>query len=77
MEAALRFNVTIGTDHRLELQLPADMPQGPAEVIVIAKRQERLTESQRHAIQTLLKSRVAMPEGAVSSTDLLREDRDR
>jgi len=77
MDAALRFNVTIGTDHRLELELPADMPQGPAEVIIITRPQERLTESQRRAIQTLLKSRVALPKDAASSTELLREDRDR
>jgi hypothetical protein len=29
------LNVTIQDDHRVEVQLPADFPEGPAEIIVL------------------------------------------
>ena len=77
MDVALRFNVTIGSDHRIELHLPDDMPQGPAEVIIIARPVRRLTDAQRHAIHALRGSPVALPATAPSSTELIRDDRGR
>jgi hypothetical protein len=34
---AHKLNVTVQPDHRLAIDLPADFPQGPAEVIVLAQ----------------------------------------
>lgn len=36
MQTAVKLTVTIPDSHRLELELPDDMPVGPAEVIVLA-----------------------------------------
>jgi hypothetical protein len=36
MQTAVKLNVTIPESHRVELELPEDMPVGPAEVIVLA-----------------------------------------
>lgn len=36
MQTAVKLNVTIPENHRVELELPEDMPVGPAEVIVLA-----------------------------------------
>ena len=33
---AHKLNVTIQDDHRVEVHLPADFPEGPAEIIVLA-----------------------------------------
>jgi hypothetical protein len=39
---AYKLNVNVAQDHRLALDLPADFPAGPAEVIVLAvPRDER------------------------------------
>lgn len=35
---AHKLKVTIPEDHRVELRLPEDFPEGPAEVIVLASR---------------------------------------
>jgi hypothetical protein len=35
---AHKVKVTIEEDHRVEVQLPADFPDGPAEIIVLANR---------------------------------------
>lgn len=35
---AHKLKVTIPEDHRIELRLPDDFPEGPAEVIVLAGR---------------------------------------
>ena len=36
---AHKLKVTIQEDHRVEVRLPDDFPEGPAEVIVLASRQ--------------------------------------
>lgn len=36
---AHKLKVTIQEDHRVEVRLPDDFPEGPAEVIVLANRQ--------------------------------------
>lgn len=36
MQAAAKFSITIPMDRRVELQLPEDLPAGPAEVIILA-----------------------------------------
>jgi len=36
MQASIRISITIPANHRVELTLPADLPVGPAEVIVLA-----------------------------------------
>ena len=39
---AHKLDVTVAEDHRLAVDLPADFPQGPAEVIILATvRRER------------------------------------
>lgn len=35
---AHKLKVTIQEDHRVEVRLPADFPEGPAEVIVLTNR---------------------------------------
>jgi hypothetical protein len=35
---AHKLKVTIPEDHRVEVQLPDDFPEGPAEIIVLATR---------------------------------------
>lgn len=44
MQAAVKLTVTIPADHRLELQLPNDVPAGPAEVIVLVPSPQELPE---------------------------------
>jgi hypothetical protein len=43
------LNVTIQDDHRVEVQLPADFPEGPAEIIVLttAGDSDHLSAQQR------------------------------
>lgn len=43
---AHKLKVTIPEDHRVELRLPDDFPEGPAEVIVLAARGEGLDRKQ-------------------------------
>jgi hypothetical protein len=42
---AHKLKVTIQEDHRVEVRLPDDFPEGPAEVIVLANRQGTETAS--------------------------------
>lgn len=46
---AHKLNVTIQDDHRVEVQLPADFPEGPAEIIVLttAGDDDHLSSQQR------------------------------
>lgn len=46
---AHKLNVTIQDDHRVEVQLPDDFPEGPAEIIVLTAKgdADRLSAQQR------------------------------
>jgi len=37
MKAAVKIDIVIPEDHRLEITLPAELPPGPAEVIVLSE----------------------------------------
>lgn len=37
---AHKLKVTVREDHRVEVRLPEDFPEGPAEVIVLAQRNQ-------------------------------------
>lgn len=53
---AHKLKVTISGDHRVELRLPDDFPEGPAEVIVLAGRSSRddsPAPSQKRALAAL------------------------
>lgn len=43
---ALKLNAYIGTNHRLELDLPADVPPGTAEVIVLVHDTETTADEE-------------------------------
>jgi galactose-1-phosphate uridylyltransferase len=80
MSAALRFDVTIGENHRLELEVPG-VPEGPAEVIVIPKAlggRRELTEDQRQALAYMLSTPLSTtPPDVPPTLEMLREDRAR
>lgn len=46
MKAAVKLDIVIPEDHHVEITLPAELPAGPAEVIV-------LSEARRPAIREL------------------------
>lgn len=50
---AHKLKVTIQEDHRVEVRLPDDFPEGPAEVIVLTNRQAGNTASHPPAQRTL------------------------
>ena len=55
MVQAHKMKVTIQEDHRVEVQLPDDFPEGPAEIIVLANRPSGTSaESERSAQQRTL-----------------------
>lgn len=81
MEAAI-LHVFITEDHTLELQVPTEIPVGPADVIVVSRtvnlRLAVLTESQRWAIETGLATAPSRSKlGSPSTLDDLRDDRAR
>jgi hypothetical protein len=39
MKSAVKIDIMIPESHRVEIDLPADLPTGPAEVIVLAERE--------------------------------------
>ena len=41
MKAALKLQVVVPLDHRLEILLPDEVPAGPAEVIVLTEQRRR------------------------------------
>lgn len=44
---AAKLNIVIPEDHRLELELPEDLPPGPAEVIVLVMPKVSTTPDRR------------------------------
>lgn len=38
MQAAIKLDVDIPPDHRLEIAVPEELPTGPAEVIVLSRQ---------------------------------------
>jgi hypothetical protein len=46
---AAKIAIVIPADHRVDLRLPADLPEGPAEVIVLVSRQETAEPLDRRA----------------------------
>lgn len=70
---AHKLKVTIQEDHRVEVQLPNDFPEGPAEVIVLTSRQagDASGGSDRSAQQQML---AALAE--IRSAQLTQEEED-
>jgi len=50
MVQAAKLRVVIPEDHRLQIELPADLPAGPAEVIVLVTREEPAPADRRAAM---------------------------
>ena len=48
MQAA-KIAIVIPADHRVELQLPEDLPEGPAEVIVLISPKQKAPQADRRA----------------------------
>ena len=40
MKSAVKIDTMIPENHRVEIELPADLPAGPAEIIVLAGREK-------------------------------------
>ncbi len=40
MKSAVKIDIMIPENHRVEIDLPADLPAGPAEIIVLAGREK-------------------------------------
>jgi hypothetical protein len=40
MQSAVKIDIMIPENHRVEIDLPKDLPTGPAEVIVLARREK-------------------------------------
>ena len=41
---AVKLNATVGADHRIELELPAEIPAGPIEIIILADAMNQVAE---------------------------------
>ena len=56
---AHKLKVTVREDHRVEVRLPDDFPEGPAEVIVLAaqRNQEARSTGQQQALAALAELR--------------------
>lgn len=54
---AHKLKVTVPEDHRVELRLPDDFPEGPAEVIVLAARAGGAERGQKQARAALAELR--------------------
>jgi hypothetical protein len=50
MVQAAKLQVVIPEDHRLQIELPADLPAGPAEVIVLVTREQPAVVDRRAAM---------------------------
>jgi hypothetical protein len=48
MQAA-RISIVIPADHRIDLRVPAELPEGPAEVIVLIASKQRAALADRRA----------------------------
>lgn len=44
---AIKLKAHIKSDHRLELELPADVPEGEAEVIVLVEETQRVQDREQ------------------------------
>lgn len=64
---AHKLKVTVPEDHRVELRLPDDFPEGPAEVTVLAARTGEVERGQQQA-------RVALAE--LRSVELTPEEKE-
>jgi hypothetical protein len=42
---AIKLRAKVGPDHRIELELPAEIPEGEVEIIVIAEETSSLSET--------------------------------
>jgi hypothetical protein len=48
MKSALQIQVVVPADHRLEIVLPEEIPEGPAEVIVLTE--ERRSQDRKQSL---------------------------
>ena len=68
---AYRYRVTIQTDHRLSLELPAEIPVGEVEVIVLSAEAEAATAAES-PVQKVVQVRGALAQGPVPAGDPVR-----
>lgn len=81
MEAAI-LHAVITEDHTLNLQVPPEVPVGPADVIVVSRAPNAgpivLTQAQRRAIDMALTTTPSRSKpGSPTTLDDLRDDRAR
>jgi len=75
---AFKFKVSIPDDRRLAVDVPEEVPAGPAEVIILAPDVEaKQPPSFKAAAEDLIAHRWTPSATAPDSLTLLREDRDR
>lgn len=71
MKSAVKIDIMIPESHRVEIDLPADLPTGPAEVIVLAEREAPVSRGLRPIGIDVGKGRIADDFDAPLPEDLL------
>jgi hypothetical protein len=72
MKSAVKIDIMIPENHRVEIDLPADLPTGPAEVIVLAEREAPARRGLRPIGIDAGKGRIADDFDAPLPEDLLK-----
>jgi len=72
MKAAVKIDIMIPENHRVEIDLPADLPTGPAEVIVLADQEKSARRELRPIGIDAGKGRIADDFDAPLPEDLLK-----
>lgn len=76
---AIKLNAHIDHNHRIEIQLPADVPEGDAEVIVLIPSEVPNEAHRRRHLETLFKQFVHTGHPGRSAAEIdrqLAEERD-
>ena len=71
MKSAVKIDIMIPENHRVEIDLPADLPTGPAEVIVLAGPEKSARRSLRPIGIDVGKGRISDDFDAPLPEDLL------
>ncbi len=58
---AIKLTSHISADHRLQVQLPKDVPEGEAEVIVLVKTREDQKNAQRQSLEEFFQRLETLP----------------
>lgn len=73
---AIKLKAQIGTDHTLHLQLPDDVDEGPAEVIVLVEGDPEPVQGSGTVADFLATHRVTSPRSKEEIDSYLRTERD-